>query len=134
MRYRQIQHDQQNTDPISISVKTASNLWSINTIHMILSIIQAKKLRFFCRHFDPKTLYLCQNSIVLLGHLHFLLHFFFTFMENLFKKHPIQTNIILYSKELHYKLSQFMARCWMITLEEWTAEARNFFFAFAKIS
>ena len=26
MRYRQIQHDQQNTDPTSISVKTASNL------------------------------------------------------------------------------------------------------------
>ena len=57
MRYRQIEHGQQNTDPTSISIKTASNLWSINTIHMILAIIQAKKLRFFCRHFNPKTLY-----------------------------------------------------------------------------
>ena len=27
--------------------------------------------------------------IFLLGHLHFFLHFSFTFMENLFKKHPI---------------------------------------------
>ena len=57
MRYRQIQHGKQNTDPTSISVKTVSNLWSIDTIHMNLAIIQAKKLRFFCRHFDPKTLY-----------------------------------------------------------------------------
>jgi len=30
-----------------------------------------------------------QIFIFLLGHLHFFLHFFFTFMENLFKKHPI---------------------------------------------
>ena len=28
-------------------------------------------------------------SIFLLGHLHFFSHFFFTVMENLFKKHPI---------------------------------------------
>ena len=34
-------------------------------------------------------LYLYQIFIFLLGHLHFFLHFFFTFMENLFKKHPI---------------------------------------------
>ena len=33
---------------------------------------------------------LCQIFIFLLGHLHFFLHFFFSFMENLFKKHPIQ--------------------------------------------
>jgi len=32
---------------------------------------------------------LYQIFIFLLGHLHFFLHFFFTFMENLFKKHPI---------------------------------------------
>ena len=25
---------------------------------MILAIIQAKKLRFFCQHFNPKTLYI----------------------------------------------------------------------------
>ena len=35
-------------------------------------------------------LYLYQIFIFLLGHLHFFLHFFFTFMENLFKKRPIQ--------------------------------------------
>ena len=34
-------------------------------------------------------LYLYQIFIFLLGHLHFFLHFFFSFMENLFKKHPI---------------------------------------------
>ena len=35
------------------------------------------------------SLYLCQIFIFLLDHLHFILHFFFTFMENLFKKHPL---------------------------------------------
>ena len=30
-----------------------------------------------------------QIFILLLGHLNFFLHFFFTFMENLLKKHPI---------------------------------------------
>ena len=34
-------------------------------------------------------LYLYQILIFLLGHLHYFLHFFFAFMENLFKKHPI---------------------------------------------
>ena len=34
---------------------------------------------------------LYQIFIFLLGHLHFFLHFFFTFMENLFKKHPISS-------------------------------------------
>ena len=32
---------------------------------------------------------LYQIFIFPLGHLHFFLHFFFMFMENLFKKHPI---------------------------------------------
>ena len=40
-------------------------------------------------------LYLCQVFIFLLGHLHFFLHFFFAFMENLFKKHPIQTELVM---------------------------------------
>ena len=30
-----------------------------------------------------------QIFIFLLGHLHFFFHFFFKFLENLFKKHPI---------------------------------------------
>ena len=34
-------------------------------------------------------LYLYQIFIFLLGHLHFLSPFFFTFMENLFKRRPI---------------------------------------------
>ena len=33
---------------------------------------------------------LYQIFIFLLGHRHFFLHFFFAFMENLFKKHPKQ--------------------------------------------
>ena len=37
-------------------------------------------------------LYLYQSIIFLLGHLHFFLHFFFTFMENPIKKHPIHCN------------------------------------------
>ena len=37
-------------------------------------------------------LYLYQSFIFLLGRLHFFLHFFFTFMENLFKKYPILTH------------------------------------------
>ena len=32
---------------------------------------------------------MCRISIFLLGHLHYFLHFFFSFMENLFKKHPL---------------------------------------------
>ena len=39
-------------------------------------------------------LYLYQSFISLLGHLHFFLHFFFTFMENLFKKHPTTTRLL----------------------------------------
>ena len=35
-------------------------------------------------------LYLHQIFIFLLGHLHFFFHFFCTFMENFFKKHPIR--------------------------------------------
>ena len=35
-------------------------------------------------------LYLSHMFILLLGHVHFFLHFFVSFMENLFKKHPIQ--------------------------------------------
>ena len=41
------------------------------------------------RTFLRNTLYLCQIFISLRSHLQFFLHFFFTFMENLFKKHPI---------------------------------------------
>ena len=48
----------------------------------------------FEKHFYAKInttllLYLYRISISLLGHLHFFLHFFFTFMEKIFKKHPI---------------------------------------------
>ena len=34
-------------------------------------------------------LYFCKFFIFLLDHFHFFLHFFFTFMENHFKIHPI---------------------------------------------
>ena len=43
-------------------------------------------------------LYLYQIFIFLLGHLHFLLYFFSTFIENLFKKHPIFHNIWMWYK------------------------------------
>jgi len=35
-------------------------------------------------------MYLYKIFILLPGHFHFFLHLFFTFMENLFKKHPIR--------------------------------------------
>ena len=38
---------------------------------------------------------LYQIFIFLLGHHHFFLHFFFTFMENLFKQHPIPFPVLL---------------------------------------
>ena len=41
-------------------------------------------------------LYLYQSFIFLLGHLHFFLYFFFTFTENLFKKHPLPSLISLF--------------------------------------
>ena len=55
--------------------------------------ISAKKI-WIQNHFYAKMntiLLLClyQIFIFLLGHLHFFLRFFLTFMENLFKKHPI---------------------------------------------
>ena len=51
----------------------------------------------FDNDFDGKIntallLYLYQIFIFLLSHLQFFLHFFFTLMENLFKKHPIPLN------------------------------------------
>ena len=55
--------------------------------------ISQKKL-WFENYFYGKInaimlLYLCKIFIFLLDHLQFFLHFFFTFMENFFKKHPI---------------------------------------------
>ena len=44
---------------------------------------------FFTKINTTLLLYLYLIFICLLGHLHFFLHFFFSFMENLFKKHPI---------------------------------------------
>ena len=38
------------------------------------------------------VLFMYQVFIFLLGHLHFFVHFFFTFMENLFMDHPIFCN------------------------------------------
>ena len=53
-------------------------------------------------------LYLNQIFIFLLGHLLFFLHFFFTFMENLFKKHPISYNMTkpVYTHHSHGALKQ----------------------------
>ena len=44
---------------------------------------------FYAKINTTLLLYLYQIFIFLLGHLHFFLHFFFLFMKNLFKKHPI---------------------------------------------
>ena len=38
------------------------------------------------------------SSKVVLGHLHFFVHFFFTFMRNLFMDHPITGGRTLISK------------------------------------
>ena len=56
-----------------------------------------------CFHAKINTillLYLYQIDNFLQAHLHFFLHFFFTFMENLFKKHPIHDG----------------KRCWKLTV------------------
>ena len=42
-------------------------------------------------------LYLYQIFILLLGHLHFFLPFFFMLLENLIKKHPIHGPILPFS-------------------------------------
>ena len=44
---------------------------------------------FYAKMNTTLLLYLYQIFIFLLGHLHFFLHFIFSFMENLSKKHPI---------------------------------------------
>ena len=56
-----------------------------------------------CMHFQfyskiNATMLLClyQIPISLLGHLHFFLHLFFTFMENLFDKHPMIAILSVY--------------------------------------
>ena len=48
-------------------------------------------------------LYLYQIFNFLQGHLHFFLYFFSTFMENLFKKHPIPSQMLI--KECIYLIS-----------------------------
>ena len=50
-------------------------------------------------------LYLCQIFVLLRGHLHVFLHFFFTFIENLFKKHPIQLRFTYITVTLSLSLS-----------------------------
>ena len=47
------------------------------------------KMIFWAKINTTLLLYLYQIFIFLLGRLHFFLHFFFSFMENLLKKHPI---------------------------------------------
>ena len=49
-----------------------------------------------------------QIFIFLLGHLQFFSHFSFTFMENLFKKHPIliSVSIVIYSAQFTVKTAQ----------------------------
>ena len=51
-------------------------------------------VHFYAKINTELLLYLYQIFIFPLGHLHFFLHFFFTFMENLFKKRPIYPLII----------------------------------------
>ena len=45
--------------------------------------------KFFAKRFTILLLYVCQVSINLQDHLHFFLHFVFSFMEQLFMDDPI---------------------------------------------
>ena len=54
-----------------------------------LKLTSQKEKNFYAKINTTLLLYLYQIFIFLLGHLHFFLHFLFTFVENLFKKHPI---------------------------------------------
>ena len=51
-------------------------------------IIMIQKL-FLYKNKQCIVVVLVPIFVFLLGHLHFFLHFFFAFMENLFKKHPL---------------------------------------------
>ena len=56
---------------------------------------------------------LYQIFIFLLGHLHSFLHFFFSFMENLFKKHPILVpKFYLSASSSSFFLAFFYSRLW----------------------
>ena len=61
----------------------------------IQKAISAKQIMIWkislCKKNTTLLSYLYQTFIFLQGHLHFFWHFFFLFMENLFKKHPIYT-------------------------------------------
>ena len=57
---------------------------------------------FYAKINTTLLLYLYQPSIFLLGHLHFFLHFFFLFMENLFKKHPISRRTLAHEVCTHF--------------------------------
>ena len=48
---------------------------------------------FLCKSKDHIAVVLLPNFYLLLGHLLFFLHFFLTFMMNLFKNHPIFVNM-----------------------------------------
>ena len=74
--------------------------WFSKRYHLVsLEAYQPKEL-WLENHFYANTallLYFYQISIFLLGCLHFFLHFFFKFMENLFKKHPVPIWKILWT-------------------------------------
>ena len=54
--------------------------------------------------------------VFLLGHFHFFVHFFFTFMENLFMVHPISRNLIMVKmvKIRHCSCAKFSSFCKVI--------------------
>ena len=82
---------------------------------MIFGHCQNHQNKTFIRPYQPKKsglkncfyakinttlmLYLHQSFIFLLGHLHFFLHFFFAFMENLLKKHLI---LLIWNHNWHH--------------------------------
>ena len=66
---------------MSLSAEKINKSWFENCFHAKINTIM--------------LLSLYQIFIFLLSHLHFFLHFFFTFMENLFKKHPIPGLLVL---------------------------------------
>ena len=61
-------------------------------------------------------LYLCQIFILLLGHLHFFVHFFFSFMENLFMEHPIPLLKSMYQSNVLWTTTggNSLYGCWLL--------------------
>ena len=72
-------------------------------------------INFFTKRNTILLWYLYQVFIFLQDHLHFFLHFFSTFVENLFKKYPIFVQFIIYLI-IHFIIYSFILFIYFIYL------------------